>query len=56
LARPARWLIVQTAGNLKVTCIDGTVITIPVPVGVIPLWVKRVWTTDTTAANITGLA
>jgi hypothetical protein len=50
-----RWILVSTAGNLRVTLTTGQVVTIPVPAGVIPLRVDRVWSTGTTAAGLAGL-
>lgn len=51
-----RGLYIGTAGNLKVTFADGTTATLTsVANGVIPLKVKRVWATGTTATGITAL-
>ena len=56
LAFVTRALCIGTAGALKVTMMDGTDTTFAgVPVGVIRLRVKRVFSTGTVAANITAL-
>lgn len=58
LARVSR-LYVGGTGNLRVTLrdqADGDSVTLnSVPVGFIPLLVKRVWATGTTATNIVAL-
>lgn len=49
-------LLVGTAGALKVTTADGDDVTFGnVPAGVLPLRVKRVWSTGTAATNIAAL-
>jgi hypothetical protein len=52
--RPIRSISVQVAGAVKVTMVNGDVVTIPlVAVGVqFPLRVSRIWTTGTTATGI----
>lgn len=50
-----RALLIGVAGDLKVTTLRGTVITLPVPAGYNPGRVKRVWSTGTTATGIFGL-
>lgn len=46
---------VTTAGAAKVTCIDGTTLTVYLAQGAVkPLAVKQVWSTGTTAAGIVG--
>ena len=53
---PCRALYLGTAGNLKVTMLDGTAIDLPNhPAGYASLRVKRVWATGTTAADIRAL-
>jgi hypothetical protein len=58
LAVPCRALYVGTGGNLRVTTINGNDVTIAnVAAGtILPVSVKRVWTTSTTASNIIGLS
>lgn len=53
LATRPRFLIVGTGGNLKGDFDNGTT-TIVVPAGVVPISPKRIWSTGTTAANITA--
>lgn len=56
LANTARGLYVGTAGNIKVTTKGGSEITFTnVPVGILPVSVKRVWSTGTTASGIVAL-
>jgi hypothetical protein len=44
------------AGNAKVTCVDGSTITIAIAVGIpFPIEVTRVWSTGTAATGIVGL-
>jgi hypothetical protein len=51
-----RALLIGTAGDLRVTTRGGTTLTLPnVPVGLLPLRVKRVFATSTTADDITAL-
>jgi hypothetical protein len=50
-----RALMITTAGNIKVTMHNGNTRTISVPVGIIPIRVRRVWLTGTTASGITAL-
>ncbi|MEY1555316.1 hypothetical protein AB3Y40_06740 [Yoonia sp. R2331] len=53
---PVRGIIVATAGDLSVVMQGGTdAQTFPVPAGVLPLRVKIVRSTGTTAAGITVL-
>lgn len=58
LAHPVRSLYVGTAGNLRVTTVNGQDVTfVGVLAGtIIPVSVKRVWLTNTTANNIVGLS
>lgn len=53
-----RGLYVGGTGDVKVTSITGDVVTfVGVPAGmVLPIRVKRVWATGTTATAIVGLA
>lgn len=57
LAYVTRGIYVGTAGNLKVTLLNGDAITFTsLAAGIIhPIRAKRIWTTGTTAANILGL-
>ena len=48
-------LIIGAAGTIKVTMRGGQVVTMTVPVGLIPIRVSRVWATGTTATGITAL-
>jgi hypothetical protein len=51
-----RALYIGGSGNLKVTCLDGSVVTFSsLPVGILPLSVRVVWSNGTTATNIVGL-
>jgi hypothetical protein len=58
LTNPVRALYVGGNGNIKVTTVDGDVVTfIGCVVGsILPVSVKRVWSTSTTATNIIGLS
>lgn len=51
-------LYVGTTGDVKVTMYDGTAVTFTaVPAGaILPICVKVIWSTGTTASNIVGLA
>jgi hypothetical protein len=58
LATPVEALWVGGGGNIKITTLDGSVVTL---VGIIagtilPIAVKRVWSADTTATSIVGLS
>lgn len=56
LSFPTRWLVIGTAGALRVTTVLGNTVTLAsVPVGVLPLQVTQVWATGTAASNISGL-
>lgn len=50
-------LYVGTSGNLKILAMDdSTAVTVTnVPVGIFPVVVKRVYSTDTTASGIVGI-
>ena len=48
-------LSIGVAGNVKVTTLGGSDVVIAMPAGVYPLWVKRVWSTSTTATGIVAL-
>lgn len=53
---PCRGLYIGTAGNLKVTTLDGTAVDLPDhPAGYAPLRVKRVWATGTGALGIRAM-
>jgi hypothetical protein len=52
---PVRGLWVGTAGNVALITFDGSTATLVNAFGVIPLSVKRVLSTGTTASNIVGL-
>lgn len=57
LTRPIRGIYVGGAGNLRVTTLDGSDLTFDVvPVGLLmPIQIKRVWSTSTTATLLIGL-
>lgn len=48
-------LLIGTAGNINVRMASGNRAVIPVPVGIFPLAVDQVLSTNTTAAGITAL-
>lgn len=53
---PARALYVGTTGNIAVVMADDTTVTFTaVPVGILPISVRRVNSTNTTASNIVAL-
>lgn len=55
-ANHPRAIYVGTTGDIKVTTILGDTVTFSsVAVGVLPVQVKRVWSTGTTASNLVGL-
>ena len=58
IAYVTKGLFVGTGGNLKVTMYDGTAVTFSnVPSGtILPIMVKIVWSTGSTASNVVGLA
>jgi hypothetical protein len=57
LATPVRAFYVGTGGNVKVTTTNGDEVTFSnVATGtILPVSVKRIWSTGTTASNIVGL-
>jgi hypothetical protein len=59
VAEPFRSLVVFGAGDVKFTALDGSSDTWTIPSGavpfVVPVAVKRVWATGTTATGIKGL-
>jgi hypothetical protein len=58
LSAPVRALYVGGSGNIKITTITGNEVTIVnVASGsILPISVKRVWSSSTTATNIIGLS
>ena len=54
LTTHANTLWVGTAGDLKVTTVNGTAVTLTNAEKHIPLQVKRAWSTGTTASDIVG--
>lgn len=50
----SRALLIETGGALKVNTVNDNTRTINVPAGILPLQVKRVWSTGTTASNISA--
>lgn len=55
LSTPVRAIWVGTQGNLRVTTVSGDDFVLPNAVGLIPIAVRRVWATNTTATGIVGL-
>jgi len=57
LTQPTRGVYVGVSGDLTVTMVGDTaqVTFHGVPVGVLPVCVKRVWSTGTTATNLLAL-
>jgi hypothetical protein len=55
LASRVRALMVTSAGSLRLTRIDGTVVNLTVPAGTLPIVAIRVHATGTSATGITGL-
>lgn len=55
LSTPARALWVGVAGDLRVTALNGGDVVLKAAIGLIPISVKRVWSTNTTASSIVGL-
>lgn len=56
LTYPCRGFRVGTGGNVKVTLLDDTTVTIPSLLAgeYFPAWVKRIWSTGTTASGLTA--
>ena len=48
----SKFVVISTAGNLKVTTMDDQVVTYTVPVGVLPIRVKKVWQTTTAVGSV----
>lgn len=56
LSVATRAIAVLVSGNVKVTTIDGSVLTVYIAAGgPLPLRVTRIWATGTTATGIVGL-
>ncbi len=55
LPRMTRAILVGAAGNLAVVKTNGLQITIPVPVGLLPICVTQVLNTGTTASSLVAL-
>ena len=57
LAQEVRALYVGTTGDVKVTTVSGNAVTfVGVPAGyLLPVSVRRVWSTGTTASDFVGL-
>ena len=57
LTKSTRSIYVGGSGNIKVTTVDGTTVTFngAVAGSIIPVRVKRVFSTGTTATNLIGL-
>jgi len=58
LSLPMRSLYIGGSGNVRVTTVNGHDVTfVGVAAGtILPVSIKRVWTTSTTATNIIGLS
>jgi len=58
LTSPVEALWVGGSGNVKITTLDGSVVTLVgiIAGSLIPIAVKRVWSSDTTATSIVGLS
>ena len=58
LSAVQRSLYIGSAGNLKVTTVNGHEVTFSnvVAGSILPVTVKRVWSTGTTASSIIGLS
>lgn len=58
LNHPVRAVYVGTSGNLRVTTINGQDVTfVGVAAGtIVPVSVKRIWSTNTTAGSFIGLS
>lgn len=53
---PARSLLLGTGGDIKITTTGGETVTLTnVPAGILPIFVTRVWETETTASDIAAL-
>lgn len=50
-----RALVIAVGGTLKVHKMNGNAETLTVPAGLLPIKVKRVWATGTSATGISGL-
>ncbi len=51
-----RAIYVGVVGNVQVTMLNGDIVAFSnVPIGVLPVQCKRIWTTGTTASSIIGL-
>lgn len=56
LANSTRAIYVGVSGSLKVTTVKGTTVTFDnVPVGVMPVRARRVWSNGTSAGSLVGL-
>jgi hypothetical protein len=57
LTTAIRGLYVGTTGNVRVTTVGGDDVVIPtVPAGaILPIEIKRVWSTNTTASGFVGI-
>ena len=55
LAEETVGIIVGTAGNLDCTMSNGERVTIPVPVGIVPISINAVHALGTTAGGMTAL-
>ena len=55
LAVNTRKICLAVGGDVKVHKLDGSAVTLTLPAGVIPIRVRRIWATGTTATGITAL-
>lgn len=49
-----RSISISTGGDVKVTRLDDTTDTLPLPAGIIPMRIKVLWATGTTASGFVG--
>jgi hypothetical protein len=56
LSAPTRAVWVGTQGDLRVTLVSGGDVVLKNAFGLLPISVKRIWSTNTTASNIVGLS
>jgi hypothetical protein len=55
LSVQTRAIYIGGSGNLKVEMVDGSIVTFVDAVGILPIMVKLVYTTGTTATSILGI-
>lgn len=55
LVSVSRALLIGNAGNLKVDTLGGETLVMPVPAGLLPIRVTKIYASNTTANNIVTL-